>query len=59
MGDMNPLESYCTGKQRFDTRALAASISQRKSKARERGPMTPYRCPACRGWHLSSRKRGL
>lgn len=51
----NPVESFCHGKQRFDSRALADSIANRKTR-RAAECLRPYRCVACGGWHLGHQK---
>lgn len=44
----NPPESYCLGKQRFDSYPIASRAAGR------RPGRSPYRCPHCGGWHVGS-----
>jgi hypothetical protein len=45
----------CRGKWRYrdeaDARSMLASIRRRRGD----GPLRPYECPLCLGWHLSSK----
>jgi hypothetical protein len=47
-------ESSCpTGKIRYRDE-LAARIALAKLQRADRGQRRAYRCPPCRGWHLTS-----
>lgn len=47
----------CTGKTRFDTFALAATVA--KTRARASGAARhAYHCPNCRGWHIGDVQMG-
>jgi hypothetical protein len=58
----------CPSKRRFrtelDAKLALARVQQyadsepNKQKARYRQESRAYRCPICRGWHLTSQKRG-
>lgn len=55
-GDSNPVESYCNGKQRFESFELASAVASRHGRRPERS-LHPYRCQNCRGFHLGGAKR--
>lgn len=44
------------GKARYATRAkaLGALTVIRRRNDREKAPSSPYPCPRCKGWHLTS-----
>lgn len=52
--------AMCTGKQRFRTEldAMLARANWRKGHKRTKEVVRQYRCPQCKGWHLTSQKRG-
>lgn len=52
----NPVESFCHGKQGFDSRVLADRVANRKTR-RGADVLRPYRCGSCRKWHLGHQKR--
>ena len=49
------------GKIRYRDRLAAklalARIMRRDDASRPKSERRPYRCPACRGWHLTSEER--
>ncbi len=48
----NTPEVFCDGKRRLDRAALDALLS--RQCRRTNGALRPYRCPACKGWHIGS-----
>lgn len=46
-----------TNKVRYRTE-LDALIVLSERAAKDKGEVRAYRCPACKGWHLTSMKRG-
>jgi hypothetical protein len=53
MGD-HTIVVQCLGKQRFENREEAKLAAEYQSKQR-RIKLRQYHCPACGGYHLSSR----
>lgn len=50
----------CTGKRRYrDEIAAMLALGRIGDRGQDRGdrPVTQYRCPYCRGWHLTSQTR--
>lgn len=49
-------QSSCTGKQRFDTAALAQRVAARghRGPGRTRRKRIAYPCAFCGGWHVGS-----
>ena len=48
--DSETKTSQCTGKERFDSRALAARIARRRADSGK--PGHAYRCRHCEGYHI-------
>lgn len=46
----------CESKNRYDSRAEAMDAAA-ACAARGRGGLSVYRCPYCKGWHLTSHPR--
>lgn len=55
LSPQNPQAAYCEGKQRFASQQLAAEVGERNRRSGHR--LTPYRCAACRQWHLARAKQ--
>lgn len=47
--------SPCEGKQRFDSPGLANEVNRQRNKTRTE-PRSVYRCPYCKGFHLTGKK---
>lgn len=56
---MGSLSGSCLGKATYDDKAAALVVVERRRERHSvgvegRGPLTPYRCRHCRGWHLGT-----
>ena len=47
--------SQCTGKERFESRALAARVARRRAETGK--PGRAYHCRHCDGYHIGSKPR--
>jgi hypothetical protein len=58
--DRRQRDAMCAGKRRYrDEVAAMMALSRIGTRGRDRGtaPIRQYRCPYCRGWHLTSQQR--
>lgn len=46
----------CQDKRRYRDE-LGAKVALASAQARDKGEKRAYRCPFCRGWHLTSQER--
>ena len=56
--NFNARRCMCLKKARYDTKQLAAATMQERLVSDTQTPefLRAYRCPVCRGWHLTSKK---
>ena len=47
----NPIEAQCMGKQAFPSRAIAAQIARKGSRAKDI-PVGAYKCSFCNAYHV-------
>ena len=53
LAKISPVLMSCEGKKRFDSRALAAAVLEKRNRGRIKGRCI-YRCRWCCGWHLGT-----